>query len=318
MNESSAIAGDDPAGLRSALSTFLDEVDRAAATADIVARTGGDQASAAKRLDTYLNEAFVGLDLIAAALPHATDILEVGAGVGALSTFLSAQGWNVVAVEPVGTGFDFAGAARLALAAQWGDQAPREFLAIDAAHLGPEHGDFDLAFSVHVLEHVTDLDGVITAVQRRVRPAGRSIHTCPNYTVPYEPHFGVPLVPFRPAATGRLLPDRISQSSLWESLNFVTAREVRAIARRADISVTFVPGVMARAARRVESDASFRERQGVAGRLAALAMAIRPGRWLLERWPAKLSTPMVFIMTGMPAGGNVSAPSAAATSGSTT
>jgi SAM-dependent methyltransferase len=317
MNESSVTA-DDPVGLRSALASFLDDVDREAATADIIVRIGGDEAGVAKRLDTYLNEAFVGLDLIAQALPEAHDVLEIGAGVGALSTFLTTQGWDVVAVEPVGAGFDFIGAARLALAAQWGDQGPRRFLDIDAALLGPEHGEFDLAFSVHVLEHVTDLHGVITALQRRVRPTGRSIHTCPNYTVPYEPHFGVPLVPLLPAVTGRLLPGRISESSLWGSLNFVTARQVRAIAHRADIDVTFEPGVMAATAKRVESDATFRERQGVVGKLAAAAVASRAGRSLLERWPAKLATPMVFTLTGSPARTGPPVSPTTATTGSTT
>lgn len=308
-------AGDDPAGLRAALAGFLCGVDRAAATADIVKRTGEDQASVAKRLDTYLNEAFVGLDLVASVLPQATDVLEVGAGIGALSTFLTTQGWNVVAVEPVGAGFDFVGAARLALAEQWGHLAPHRHLPIDAADLGPEHGQFDLAFSVHVLEHVEDLEGVIVAVQRRVRPTGRSIHTCPNYAVPYEPHFGVLLAPFRSASAGRLLPDRISQSSLWESLNFVTARRVRAIARRAGIAVTFAPGIMADAAKRVASDERFRERQGAAGRFAALFVANAAGRWLLERWPASLSTPMVFTLIGTPAGPNASTRTHAAPTG---
>ena len=282
-NDSSATADIDPAALRSALSTFLDQIDRAVVTEDILARIGGNEAEVSKRLDTYLNEAFVGLDLVAAALPEATDVLEIGAGVGALSAFLSTQGWNVVAVEPVGTGFDFVGAARQSLSGQWGAAATSQVLDIDAARLGPEHGEFDLAFSVHVLEHVTDLDGVITAVQQRLRPTGRAVDTCPNYTVPYEPHFGVPLVPVRPALTRRLLPRRIGRSALWESLNFVTASDIRRIARRSHIAVEFEPGIMAASAKRVESDADFRERQGVAGKLAALTVSSRPGRWLLER-----------------------------------
>ena len=32
---------------------------------------------------------------------------------------------------------------------------------------------------------------------------GAMIHMCPNYFVPYEPHFGIPLIPFAPRATQR-------------------------------------------------------------------------------------------------------------------
>lgn len=282
--------------LRAELSAFLDEVDRAAVVDRIVEQTGADAVDVRRRLDTYLNEAFVGLELIAPHLSGTVDILEIGAGVGALSMFLSGQGYRVVAVEPVGTGFDFVGHARRALSSEWNSEPPT-LLPIDAAELGSADGDFDLAFSVHVLEHVASAADVIAAVQQRVRSSGVSIHLCPNYSVPYEPHFGVPLVPIRPAFTRHLLPQRISESDLWSSLNFITARHVSRLAREIGVDVVFERGVMASAADRVGTDDAFRQRQGLAGRVAAWVVGRSLGRTLLGAWPPRLATPMKFTMS---------------------
>ena len=73
-------------------------------------------------------------------------------------------------------------------------------------------------------------------------PAGSMVHTCPNYHVPYEPHFGIPLVPGVPSATRFVLPGRIASSGLWRSLNFVTSTGLRRTARRAGLTVEFEPG----------------------------------------------------------------------------
>jgi hypothetical protein len=47
------------------------------------------------------------------------------------------------------------------------------------------------------------------------------IHLCPNYTIPYEPHFRRLLVPFIPSALAPVRPD-LKRNDLWRSLTFVT------------------------------------------------------------------------------------------------
>lgn len=284
------------AELRDQLTEFLSHVDRASVVEQISAETGTDPAEVERRLNTYLNEPFVALDLVAPHLGGVTDILEIGAGIGAFSAFLSTLGYNVLAIEPAGVGFDFMTPARRALDAQWPSNT-RQFLPIEAERLGPEHGSFDLAFSVHVLEHVDDVAAVIESIHGRLRASGSSVHICPNYAVPYEPHFGLPLLPVRPAASRHVLPRRVTTSGLWESINFITARQIDRIAGAQHLRVTFRRGVMADMASRVSSDAIFRDRHGLAGRLATFVVGRPIGRRALEEWPPTLATPMTFTLS---------------------
>ena len=53
----------------------------------------------------------------------------------------------------------------------------------------------------------------LEALDALLSPGGMMIHHCPNYTVPFEPHFGIPLVPGAPERTAALLPDRIRSTA---------------------------------------------------------------------------------------------------------
>lgn len=131
-------------------------------------------------------------------------------------------------------------------------------------------------------------------------PDGRSVHSCPNYSVPYEPHFGVPLVPVRPAVTARVLPSRIASTDLWRSLNWITARGVRRWAARRGADVRFRTGQIADALERLATDDDFRARHaGVVVTVAGLLDRLRLIR-LLRRLPVGLSTPMQFELRHRP------------------
>src|SRR6185369_16311116 len=98
-----------------------------------------------------------------------------------------------------------------------------------AAELDPARdGLFDVIFSINVLEHCQPLPETVLALSKVLAPGGMMIHTCPNYRVPYEPHFRLLLVPFAPRLTARLIP-RLASDPLWQSLNFVTAGDLRRI-----------------------------------------------------------------------------------------
>jgi hypothetical protein len=124
-------------------------------------------------------------------------------------------------------------------------------------------------------------------------PGGIMLHTCPNYRVPYEPHYGVPLVPFRPQATATLRP-RLKDDPLWQSLNFVTAGDLRRFARRHGLAVEFQRGVLADVIARLATDEAFARRQGWAGR-AARGLARAKVLGLVNRIPPTWLTPMVAV-----------------------
>jgi len=116
---------------------------------------------------------------------------------------------------------------------------------------------FDLIFSVMPLEHIPDFEAAFAGMAAVLAPQGRMIHLCPNYMVPYEPHFGLPLVPLAPRATALLLPS-LKASGLWRSLNFVTYRRVRRCAAAAGLTVEFAPRMMLRAFERLDRDPIYR------------------------------------------------------------
>jgi hypothetical protein len=135
--------------------------------------------------------------------------------------------------------------------------------------------------------------GAIGAV---LAPGGRMIHTCPNYRVPYEPHYRIPLVPGRPALTAHLA-RRASRDPAWETLNWITAGDVERIARRHGLSVSFHAGELQAALALLRTDEAFAQRQrglvtvvaGVLDRLGLLG--------LMGRLPASFATPMTYTLT---------------------
>ena len=255
------------------------------------------------KLRTYLNEVPVALDLLAPLLDGTGGrrILEVGSGIGAVSLCLAADGHHVVAIEPGGPGFEDMLILQAAVqqAAELFEAPVRGTvpeLRIRVEQLDPEvHGRFDIAFSANVLEHVQYPLVALDRIASVLVDGGVQRHVCPNYMFPYEPHFFIPLVPFRPAATKWLLRGAVTESGLWQSLNFVTARQVRRWARTAGVEVRFDRGVLAESVERFLADEDFAERHsGISGvvrvvkRLGAVP--------LLRRLPASIVSPMRFTV----------------------
>jgi SAM-dependent methyltransferase len=210
--------------------------------------------------------------------------------------FLHCQGLDVTALEPGLGGFGVS--AALAQAVQ---KCP-EFAALHRLDLPAEglspvvHGSFDFIYSVNVLEHIPRLEDALSAMGRVLAEDGEMLHTCPNYLVPYEPHFGVPLIPLFPRWTAPFV-RRNGLDELWNSLNFVTARQIRSICRKSDMEVSFRPEILYQAFLRLEQDPEFLKRQSnglVVGafRLLKATGLLRALRFL----PPGLATPMVFTI----------------------
>jgi 2-polyprenyl-3-methyl-5-hydroxy-6-metoxy-1,4-benzoquinol methylase len=162
-------------------------------------------------LEEWFAEVPMGFATIERHLTTDARILEVGAGLGLLSLYLSIRGYDVVALEPVGRGYGFFHVVREAIARESPWPLPRG-LEIGAEQLRASGaGPFDLIFSIHVLEHVQDLPAVVDGMLSVLAVDGRMVHLCPNYTVPYEPHFGFPLLPGRPGAVAGLFREKIAE-----------------------------------------------------------------------------------------------------------
>jgi hypothetical protein len=146
---------------------------------------------------------------------------------------------------------------------------------------------------VHVLEHVHNVREVLAAIHSRLVADGSSIHVCPNYAFPYDPHFGIPLIPFAPRLTARVLPSRICESAMWGSLNFVTARQLSADASALGLESLYRPRVMADMVTRLGTDEIFRDRHATLARVTDRLLARGFLMRVLERWPSALASPMI-------------------------
>ncbi len=288
--------------LEQALGDFMarvvtdDVLERAASLCDMPV------AEARKLIAIYANESLVGLRLIAPLLQPGLRILEVGSGVGILSAFLAETGYDIVAIEPSATGFAFM--SRIAESVASGVRLDTEFRALPLMvhQLHPDHqGSFDLIYSVNVVEHIASLDEAFGAMTRLLRDDGSMVHFCPNYTVPYEPHFGIPLVPFWPAVTQYLFPSvKTRHPGLWESLNFVTARRLERLSRVCGLTMSLDEKVMANAVRRLTSDPIYRSRQNrlVAGAMTCFASL--GGLRVLDALPPSWTSPMIARFRKLP------------------
>lgn len=285
----------DPTKLESALAQLTARFSSPKVVSEITRRSGESHERTKILLDTYLNEASVGLRLIAPSLRTGQRVLEVGSGVGVLSGFLASRDFEVVGLEPGATGFSFMPTAAAVLAEHAATERKYQSLALDVIKLDPvEHGRFDLIFSVHVLEHVADPAAAFRAMSGVLADGGEMVHLCPNYALPYEPHLGIPLVPGFPRLSAFLFRRCVSrQPELWESLNFITARKIRRFARENGLVVTFDRGMLAASLRRLESDQMFAGRHPVWVRAiqgVIRSLGLTP---LIETIPPGAATPMV-------------------------
>jgi len=231
-------------------------------------------------MDQLRAEALFGFAEVAPWLSPEAHALEIGAGAGLLAALVAPRVAALDALEPLGSGFA-SWSGMLGFAASRSVGALRS-LDLTAEKLD-ENGRYDLIYSVNVLEHVADWRAVLRNAWRALRPGGRALILCPNYDVPYEPHFGLPILGTK-ALTGRAFRGRIARheaerdgAGLWDSLNFIRASEVSAFARAAGLNLRFDKGIMRRMFDRVATDPEFRARRGRLAPLLRGAQAVGLG-----------------------------------------
>lgn len=255
----------------------------------------------------YVGEARFGAAVIAddlATLPEGARVLEVGAGALLLSCALQSAGFEVTAVEPMGSGFShMARLQRLVLDYARGHGHVAQLLAIPAEQLPPQ-AVFDYAFSINVMEHVDDVPGVLRAIWAALRPGGGYRFLCPNYAFPMEPHFGIPTCGSK-ALTWRVFASRILGSRVvvdpagtWRSLNWITVAQVRRICRQQfGVAPVFERDVTHRFLMRAMNDASFQRRHGVVVLTVARLMAATGLVGLTRHLPAGVQPAMSCLLT---------------------
>lgn len=214
---------------------------------------------------TFLNEAQFGLDRILESvrdLPSGSRILEVGSGAGILLTELSRlfPEHTFVGIEPNGQGFQFFSDFQLSL----GEQVKIH----NGGYETFESDDtWDLIYSINVFEHLPDWRHFLLFLNKNLSSEGKATILCPNYSFPYEPHFGLPLI-FSKKITFFLFQTRIEKFEkendclgLWNSLNFVKYHQVKSFVRRSNLKFKADFRIVEDMVQRLSSDKDFAQRQ---------------------------------------------------------
>jgi len=246
------------------------------------------------RLETLIVEAEKTLRMVEPYLCPGTRILEIGGGIGLVYALLRTLGHDIVSLEPGGGDFRNRHKAGLHLL---------QLLRIDAGgwlgtgieDFNPRDRHFDLIFSFFVLEHLSSLNRAFCVMAGALSQNGLMVHSCPNYTIPFEPHYNMLLVPFRPEWTALIHPV-LNKKELWRNLCFTTARGITRLCARNGMQPLFRKGMMASAFERVMTDPVFAGRKQGFVKLARL-LRVTGMLGLIRRLPAVLDTPMELTAT---------------------
>ncbi len=230
-------------------------------------------------------------------------MLEIGSGSGLLANFLALKNIKITAVEPGLGGFSIntllsEEIKKNLLANGFKGQSNLIDLHIAGQDLNPkDHGKFDLIYSINVLEHIPQLRNSLVSMQSVLGKNGIMIHTCPNYHIPYEPHFGIFILPFIPRLTTYFLPN-LHKSDLWNSLNFVTSTSLRNICQSLGCEIKFQPNVMYNTFIRLDEDKAFKARQNNPVILMIYSFLKKMKVLnLLKYLPPDIQTPMIVLMS---------------------
>ncbi|MZR30636.1 class I SAM-dependent methyltransferase [Sneathiella litorea] len=220
-------------------------------------------------------------------------VLEVGCGTGYLLSQM-AQKFNDISftgVEPIGSGFTQFESTL--------NTIEKEFANITFVRKRIEdiksEKRYDLIYSINVFEHLDDWREAIDICMSLLNSNGLLVILCPNYWIPYESHFSLPVIGNK-SLTYKVFSKRITEmeerlraQGLWKSLNFVTVPQIQRYCKVKGYTPEFDTAIMARMLDRLDDDPEFKKRQSSLARLASIANQLGAGfvlRLLPPRWGA--------------------------------
>ena len=222
--------------------------------------------------DTYALEAEFFEDVLASdvsKLPSESHLVEIGAGIGLLALKLVARGYKVTAFEPEAAGFTEMHAMREIVLSNWIGEIPTvnfiDHYIDDTTEIG-EPADYMIA--INVIEHVPEYEQLIVNALRLKSESATLRLICPNYAIPYEPHFEIPII-LTKNFTWRIFKKRITKSTtpnpvdFWRDLSWPTQRKLKKKLDNLGIVAEFSRDATNHYIKRALTDSKFIERKGL-------------------------------------------------------
>lgn len=242
-------------------------------TLDALTRT---EAVSTSVLDVLEAEARFGWDEVSPYVKPNDRCLEIGAGSCLLSAMAASRVASVTALEPLSQTFSLSEPILDAVGRQGLSNMSIERTTL--YDFEPEEG-FDFIWSLNTFEHLDDWRSGVLKTLSLLKAGGRAIILCPNYNIPYESHFGIPILGST-TATRRLFGRSIARfeaehrcDGLWDSLNFIKASEVGRFARVQGIDLTFDRSATIRMFDRFATDRHLADRHAILGPLVGFVQA---------------------------------------------
>ena len=226
----------------------------------------------AKWLKTYIEEAEFFekvLDSDVSRLPTGSHLVEIGSGIGLLSLNLASRGFVVTAFEPQASGFNEMHQMRDLVTNNWKGPLPKiNFSDISVNKSTKLDSPADYLYTINVIEHVPDYRTLIHDALNQATSQGVFRIICPNYLIPYEPHFEIPIIVSK-KLTFRVFRRKIEQSEIsnskefWQDLSWPTQHGLKRYLKSMGVEFEFSREATNFYVNRALSDSSFVNRKGL-------------------------------------------------------
>lgn len=230
-------------------------------------------------LSLHLNEAKFGFDHIhkyCDNLDNGSSILEIGCGSGVLLGMLCSRYKHLVfeGIEPFESGLE--NFSNLSALNEYITKMNIAIMKKNYENFRPTK-KYDLIFCINVFEHLNDWRHFVECTSSWLNPEGRIIVLCPNYGLPYESHFRLPIV-FNKSITYKIFSTYIMNfekkynfMGLWNSLNFVKKKDVKQfINNNSNIDLVDHLEIIDYLLKRMFHDEDFKKRQKLVGYIAII------------------------------------------------
>lgn len=240
---------------------------------------------------TYYEESKFGLKLIIEDLiksPQGKRILEIGSGIGLLSHYLASKGFKVTAIEPSGQGFGMMSNLQEHIRKYFESTKLEIRIYCSTLEDFVSEQKYDYIFAINVFEHIKDPITGLVKTNLLLEDEGIARVVTPNYSVPYEPHFNIPVF-FGKRLTHAIFRRRIKSFEcydpigLWNSLNWISIHKIQNALRENSISSSFSLNATKLYFDRLEGESQFLTRKGPFFKHIAFFL-----RFLLEFIPLRL------------------------------